>query len=117
MLLVVLTLLALWFGLDTAKDPRRFISVAGMLVYVGISWVCSKHRRKVSYVVFIQTTFVEKKNKLVLRVLSLMLSNTTGALMVKEFKKNQEHRLSESDYRVNDVLSGGHNLQLKTGNK
>lgn len=46
-----------------------------------------------------------------------MLSNTTGALMVKEFKKNQEHRLSESDYRVNDVLSGGHDLQLKTGNK
>lgn len=59
----------------------------------------------------------KKKNKLVLRVLSLMLSNTTGALMVKEFKKNQEHRLSESDYRVNDVLSGGHDLQLKTGNK
>lgn len=48
-LLVVLTLLALWFGLDTAKEPRRFISVAGMLVYVGISWVCSKHRRKVRW--------------------------------------------------------------------
>jgi len=48
-LLVVLTLLALWFGLDTAKDPRRFISVAGMLVYVGISWVFSKHRRKVRW--------------------------------------------------------------------
>ena len=62
-LLVVLTLFALWFGLDTAKEPRRFISVAGMLVYVGISWLFSKHRRKVSYVVFIQTAFFEKKNK------------------------------------------------------
>ena len=48
-MLVVLTLLALWFGLDTAKEPRRFISVLGMVVYVGISWVFSKHRRKVSY--------------------------------------------------------------------
>jgi len=48
-LLVVLTLLALWFGLDTAKEPRRFISVLGMLVYVGISWVFSKHRRKVKW--------------------------------------------------------------------
>ena len=60
-LLVVLTLLALWFGLDTAKEPRRFISVGGLLVYVGISWVFSKHRRKVSYVVFIKTDFLEKK--------------------------------------------------------
>ena len=56
-LLVVLTLLALWFGLDTAKEPRRFISVAGMLVYVGISWALSKHRRKVSYGVFILSAF------------------------------------------------------------
>ena len=75
-LLVVLTLLALWFGLDTAKEPRRFISVAGMLVYVGISWALSKHRRKVSYGVFVLSAFWErKKSELVLRILSMLLSH------------------------------------------
>ena len=44
----MVTLIGLWFGLDTAKEPRRFISVLGMLVYVGISYVCSVNRRKVS---------------------------------------------------------------------
>ena len=48
MLLVILTLIGLWFGLDTAKEPRRFISVLGMLVYVGISYAFSVHRKKVS---------------------------------------------------------------------
>ncbi|KAL9969400.1 hypothetical protein ACROYT_G021615 [Oculina patagonica] len=48
-LLVVLTLIGLWFGLDTAKEPKRFISVLGMLVYVGISWAFSAHRKKVKW--------------------------------------------------------------------
>ena len=47
-LLVALTLIGLWFGLDTAKEPRRFISLAGMVVYVGISYLFSVNRRKVS---------------------------------------------------------------------
>ena len=47
-LLVVVILVGLWFGLDTAKEPRRFISVLGMFVYVGISYAFSLHRRKVS---------------------------------------------------------------------
>jgi len=48
-LLVILTLIGLLFGLDTAKEPRRFISVLGMLVYVGISYVLSVHRRKIRW--------------------------------------------------------------------
>lgn len=48
-LLVILTLIGLWFGLDTAKEPRRFISVLGMLVYVGISYAFSVHRKKVKW--------------------------------------------------------------------
>lgn len=47
-LLVALTLIGLWFGLDTAKEPKRFISLAGMVVYVGISYAFSVNRRKVS---------------------------------------------------------------------
>ncbi|XP_068755204.1 solute carrier family 28 member 3-like isoform X1 [Montipora capricornis] len=48
-LLVVLTLIGLWFGLDTAKEPKRFISLLGMLVYVGISYAFSIHRRKIKW--------------------------------------------------------------------
>ena len=55
-LLVVLTLIGLWFGLDTAKEPRRFISVLGMLVYVGISYAFSVHRRKVSCKISFETS-------------------------------------------------------------
>lgn len=50
-LLVVLVLLGLWFGLDTAKEPKRFISLLGMLVYVGISYVFSIHRKRVSIII------------------------------------------------------------------
>ena len=46
--MVALTLIGVWFGLDTAKEPRRFISLAGMVVYVGISYLFSVNRRKVS---------------------------------------------------------------------
>lgn len=48
-LLVFVILVGLWFGLDTAKDPRRFISVLGMFVYVGISYAFSLNRRKVKW--------------------------------------------------------------------
>lgn len=48
-LLVALTLIGLWFGLDTAKEPRRFISLAGMVVYVGISYLFSVNRRKIKW--------------------------------------------------------------------
>ncbi|XP_029193531.2 solute carrier family 28 member 3-like isoform X1 [Acropora muricata] len=48
-LLVVLVLLGLWFGLDTAKEPKRFISLLGMLVYVGISYVLSIHRKRIKW--------------------------------------------------------------------
>lgn len=52
-LLVVLVLFGLWFGLDTAKEPKRFISLLGMLVYVGISYVSSIHRKRVSIILFV----------------------------------------------------------------
>ena len=47
-LVVLLVLVGLWFGLDTAKDPKRFISVLGMLVYIGISYLLSSNRKKAS---------------------------------------------------------------------
>ena len=44
----------------------------------------------------------------------MLLSKSVETLIVKEIKKNQETRSSESDYWVNDVLSSGYDLQVKT---
>lgn len=90
-LLVVLTLIALWFGLDTAKEPRRFISVLGMLVYVGISWAFSRHRRKVSYRVFNLPTFSQRTTvKLFPKDFSVLLSKAAAAILESDVEKNQE---------------------------
>ena len=46
--MIVLILLGLLFGLDTAKEKERFISLAGLVVCIFSAWIFSKKRRKVS---------------------------------------------------------------------
>lgn len=49
LLVIVLVLLGVFFGLDTAKKPERFISLAGLLVNILFCWIFSKHPRKVKW--------------------------------------------------------------------
>ena len=55
-LLVILVALGVFFGLDTAKKPVRFISLAGLFANVLFCWIFSKHRRKVTKDVHSLTT-------------------------------------------------------------
>ena len=47
--MIVLVLFGLFFGLDTAKKPERFISIGGLIVNILFSWIFSKHRTKVEH--------------------------------------------------------------------
>lgn len=49
LLVLVLVALGVFFGLDTAKQPERFISLAGLFANILFCWVFSKHRRKVRW--------------------------------------------------------------------
>lgn len=40
--------LVLWLSLDTARRPEQLVSFAGICVFVGILFACSKHHRAVS---------------------------------------------------------------------
>ena len=46
-LVLVLVALGIFFGLDTAKQPERFISIAGLVVNILFCWLFSRHPRKV----------------------------------------------------------------------
>ncbi|XP_020912178.1 solute carrier family 28 member 3 isoform X2 [Exaiptasia diaphana] len=48
-LVVLLVLIGLFLGLDTAKEPERFISVAGLFMNIFICWLLSAKRRKVKW--------------------------------------------------------------------
>ena len=48
--MIVLVLFGLFFGLDTAKKPERFISIGGLFVNILFCWIFSKHRTKVEHV-------------------------------------------------------------------
>ncbi|XP_020630749.1 solute carrier family 28 member 3-like isoform X2 [Orbicella faveolata] len=48
-LVLVLVALGVFFGLDTAKQPERFISLAGLFANILFCWIFSKHRRKVKW--------------------------------------------------------------------
>lgn len=52
LLVLILVALGVFFGLDTAKQPERFISLAGLFANILLCWIFSKHRRKVSHVLF-----------------------------------------------------------------
>lgn len=41
--------LVLWLVLDTSQRPEQLVSFAGICVFVGILFVCSKHHRAVSW--------------------------------------------------------------------
>ena len=45
--MLVLVALGIFFGLDTAKQPERFVSIAGLVVNILFCWLFSRHRRKV----------------------------------------------------------------------
>ncbi|XP_074611029.1 uncharacterized protein LOC141865596 [Acropora palmata] len=47
-LFLLLVALGVFFGLDTAKQPIRFISLAGLCCNILFSWIFSKHRRRES---------------------------------------------------------------------
>lgn len=49
LLFVVLVALGVFFGLDTAKQPVRFISLLGLFCNILFCWIFSKHRRKVRW--------------------------------------------------------------------
>ncbi|XP_022781914.1 solute carrier family 28 member 3-like isoform X2 [Stylophora pistillata] len=49
LLVVVVVLLGVFFGLDTAKKPERFISLAGLALNILFCWIFSKHPRKVKW--------------------------------------------------------------------
>lgn len=40
--------LILWLALDTSKRPEQLVSFAGMCVFIGILFACSKHHCAVS---------------------------------------------------------------------
>ena len=46
-LVLVLVALGIFFGLDTAKQPERFVSIAGLVVNILFCWLFSRHPRKV----------------------------------------------------------------------
>ena len=46
--MLVLVALGIFFGLDTAKQPERFVSIAGLVVNILFCWLFSRHPRKVS---------------------------------------------------------------------
>lgn len=48
-LFLIVVALAVFFGLDTAKQPIRFISLAGLCINILFSWIFSKHRRRVKW--------------------------------------------------------------------
>ncbi|XP_067027107.1 solute carrier family 28 member 3-like isoform X1 [Acropora muricata] len=48
-LFLLLVALGVFFGLDTAKQPIRFISLAGLCCNILFSWIFSKHRRRVKW--------------------------------------------------------------------
>ena len=45
--MLVLVALGIFFGLDTAKQPERFVSIAGLVVNILFCWLFSRHPRKV----------------------------------------------------------------------
>lgn len=49
MLVLILVALGVFFGLDTAKQPVRFVSLAGLFCNILFCWVFSKHRSKVKW--------------------------------------------------------------------
>lgn len=49
MLVLILMALGVFFGLDTAKQPVRFVSLAGLFCNILFCWVFSKHRSKVKW--------------------------------------------------------------------
>ncbi|XP_073256992.1 solute carrier family 28 member 3-like isoform X4 [Porites lutea] len=48
-LVLVLVALGIFFGLDTAKQPERFVSIAGLVVNILFCWLFSRHPRKVKW--------------------------------------------------------------------
>lgn len=48
-LFLIVVALAVFFGLDTAKQPIRFVSLAGLCINILFSWIFSKHRRRVKW--------------------------------------------------------------------
>ncbi|XP_068698446.1 solute carrier family 28 member 3-like [Montipora foliosa] len=48
-LVLILAALGVFFGLDTAKQPLRFISISGLFFNILFCWIFSKHRRKVKW--------------------------------------------------------------------
>ncbi|XP_031548619.1 solute carrier family 28 member 3-like isoform X1 [Actinia tenebrosa] len=48
-ILVILALIGVFLGLDTAKEPERFISVAGLFVNISICWLFSARRSKIKW--------------------------------------------------------------------
>ena len=50
-LVLILAALGVFFGLDTAKQPIRFVSLAGLFCNILFCWIFSKHRRKVGVLV------------------------------------------------------------------
>ncbi|XP_065057423.1 solute carrier family 28 member 3-like [Rhopilema esculentum] len=45
----LLAIIGLIIGFDTIKQPKRLVSVAGLLVYIGICYFCSKYRRQIRW--------------------------------------------------------------------
>ncbi|XP_068698450.1 solute carrier family 28 member 3-like isoform X3 [Montipora foliosa] len=48
-LVLILAALGVFFGLDTAKQPIRFVSLAGLFCNILFCWIFSKHRRKIKW--------------------------------------------------------------------
>ena len=55
-LVLVLVALGIFFGLDTAKQPERFVSIAGLVVNILFCWLFSRHPRKVRCVPFLHSS-------------------------------------------------------------
>lgn len=47
--ITLLALIGIFIGMDTIKQPKRLISIAGMGMYILICYLCSKHRKRVRY--------------------------------------------------------------------
>ena len=55
-LVLVLVALGIFLGLDSAKQPEWFVSIAGLVVNILFCWLFSRRPRKVRCELFLQSS-------------------------------------------------------------
>ena len=56
---MILAAILVFFIVDTRKKPIRFLSLLGLLIYISIAYVLSRHRTKVIEFIILLTNIFE----------------------------------------------------------